>query len=54
MVTQDLLFAKRISDRIAFLKDGILTDFLTVSEFFNNAINENLDSFLNSYTEISK
>ena len=54
LVTQDLLFAKRISDKIAFLKDGSLTNFLPVSEFFNNAANENLDSFLNSFTEISK
>ncbi len=54
LVTQDLLFAKRISDRIAFLKDGRMTNFLPVSEFFNNASNESLDSFLNSFTEISK
>ena len=54
LVTQDLLFAKRVSDRVAFLKDGSLTNFLPVSEFFNNEANENLDSFLNSFTEISK
>jgi ABC-type dipeptide/oligopeptide/nickel transport system ATPase component len=54
LITQDMLFAKRISDRIAFLKNGRLTDFLSVPEFFNNAINENLESFLNSYNEISK
>lgn len=54
LVTQDLLFAKRISDRIAFIKDGSLTNFLPVSEFFNNKENKNLDSFLNSFTEISK
>ncbi|MEJ2616925.1 MAG: ATP-binding cassette domain-containing protein, partial [Ignavibacteriaceae bacterium] len=54
LVTQDLLFAKRISDRIAFLKDGSLTNFLPVLEFFNNTENKNLDSFLNSFTEISK
>ncbi|MFZ0455856.1 MAG: ATP-binding cassette domain-containing protein [Ignavibacteriaceae bacterium] len=54
LVTQDLLFAKRISDRIAFLKDGSLTNFLPVSEFFNNTVNENLDPFLKSFTEISK
>ena len=53
LVTQDMLFAKRISDQISFLKDGNLTDFLSVPEFFNNIINENLDSFLNSYSEVS-
>ena len=53
LVTQDMLFAKRISDQISFLKDGSLTDFLSVPEFFNNIINENLDSFLNSYSEVS-
>ena len=54
LVTQDLLFAKRISDSIAFLKDGSLTNFLPVSEFFNSAVNGNLDSFLNSFSEISE
>lgn len=54
LVTQDLSFAKKISDRIAFLKNGGLTNFLSVSEFFSNADDENLDSFLNSFTEISK
>ncbi len=53
LVTQDMMFAKRISNKISFLKDGSLTDFLSVQDFFNNTINENLDSFLNSYSEVS-
>ncbi len=53
LVTQDVLFAKKISDKIAFLTDGNLSDFFSVSEFFNSNINEKLNSFLNSYLEIS-
>jgi peptide/nickel transport system ATP-binding protein len=53
LVTQDLLFAKRISNKIAFLEDGSLTDFFDVSDFFNNTNNEKLNIFLNSYAEIS-
>lgn len=53
LVTQDLLFAKRISDKIAFLKDCNLTNFLSVSDFFDNEKNRNQNSFLSSYTEIS-
>ena len=54
LVTQDLKFAGKISNKISFLKDSCLSEFLPVSEFFNNEINENLDSFLKSYFEISK
>ena len=53
LVTQDLLFAKKISNKIAFLSDGNLTDFFSVSDFFDNVNNEKLNLFLNSYTEIS-
>ena len=53
LVTQDLLFAKKISDKIAFLVDGNLSKFFSVSDFFNSRIDENLNSFLNSYLEIS-
>jgi peptide/nickel transport system ATP-binding protein len=53
LVTQDLLFAKKISDKIAFLIDGNLTTFFSVSEFFNITTNDKLNSFLNSFTEIS-
>ncbi len=53
LVTQDLLFAKRISNKIAFLFDGNLTEFFSVPDFFDNSNNEKLNLFLNSYTEIS-
>ena len=53
LVTQDLLFAKKISNKIAFLFDGNLSDFFSVPEFFNNPKNEKLNLFLNSYAEIS-
>ena len=52
LVTQDLLFAKKISDKIALLREGSLTEFFSVSEFFNTG-NEKLNLFLNSYSEIS-
>ena len=53
LVTQDLLFAKKISDKIAFLIDGNLTEFNSVPEFFANTDNEKLNLFLSSYSEIS-
>jgi ABC-type dipeptide/oligopeptide/nickel transport system ATPase component len=53
LVTQDLLFAKMISDKIAFLIDGNLTEFNSVPDFFANSGNEKLNLFLSSYSEIS-
>ena len=34
IVTHDITFAEKVSDEIAFLSDGILTQFITKDEFF--------------------
>jgi ABC-type glutathione transport system ATPase component len=36
LVTQDIDFAKRISNKIAWLSDGCLSEFKSVEEFFND------------------
>jgi ABC-type polar amino acid transport system ATPase subunit len=51
IVTQDVKFAKEISDEIAFLSDGKLGSFKTAGNFFLNPP-EKLDVFLRSYKEL--
>ena len=35
IITQDLLFAEKVSDEIAYLSDGKLSEFIPVSKFFS-------------------
>ena len=35
LVTQEIMFAKKISDKIALLQDSTLTEFIDTNEFFN-------------------
>lgn len=51
IVTQDVKFAKEISDEIAFLSDGKLSSFKAVDNFFLNP-DEKLDVFLKSFKEL--
>jgi ABC-type glutathione transport system ATPase component len=52
IVTHDLGFAKEVSDQLAFLQDGILSDFKNSDDFFSN-YNETLYSnFIKSYDEL--
>lgn len=40
LITQDLLFAEKLSNRIALLDNNSLTDFLPPADFFNEVDNE--------------
>lgn len=51
IVTQDVKFAKEISDEIAFLSNGKLGNFFTTEKFFLNP-DEKLDVFLKSFVEM--
>lgn len=52
VVTQDINFAKKISDKIAFLHEGKLSEFRATEEFFNPAENGVESSFIKSYEEV--
>ncbi|HKI77374.1 MAG TPA: ATP-binding cassette domain-containing protein [Ignavibacteriaceae bacterium] len=46
LVTQDISFAEKISDRIAYLSNGKLSDFRSVDDFLNDPGNPLLEKFL--------
>ncbi len=46
LITQDVTFAKAISDKIAFLHNGILSDFYSADQFFGEFAEANKISFL--------
>lgn len=52
LVTQDISFAERVSDKIAYLADGTLSEFFTINNFFIHAENEKLIKFLEANTKI--
>jgi len=52
LVTQDLIFANMISDKIALLTNGKLTQFLPPSEFFKSHENISDDNLINSYLQL--
>jgi len=52
IVTHDLGFAKEISDQLAFLQGGILSDFKNSNDFFNNHQATPYSNFINSYNEL--
>jgi ABC-type glutathione transport system ATPase component len=52
IVTQDINFAKDISDDIAFLQNGLLSDFASKDLFFKNNKDNVYSSFLKSYYEL--
>lgn len=53
LVTQDLSFANMISDKIALLTNGKLTQFLPSTEFFKSRDNVLADNLINSYFQLS-
>lgn len=53
IVTQDILFAEKISNKISFLKDGRLTEFLNFEDF-NESDNVNIQNFMKSYEILSR
>ena len=52
LVTQDLSFANMISDKIALLTNGKLTQFLPPNEFFKSQENILADNLINSYLQL--
>lgn len=53
IVTQDIFFAESVSDKIAFLGNGKLTEFISTSDFMSSNDHQ-LVNFLNAYKELSK
>lgn len=52
LVTQDLTFAKKISDKIALINNGKLSKFLPPNEFLNSQEILTANSLVNSYQKI--
>lgn len=53
LVTHDLVFARKISDKIAFLSNGKLSRFYSNEEFFSVHDSESLELFLDAHKQIS-
>ena len=53
LVTHDLDFANKVSDKIAFLSGGKLTEFYSPEEFFKVKNYSDLEKFLNSHNQIA-
>ncbi|RPI63894.1 MAG: ABC transporter ATP-binding protein [Ignavibacteriales bacterium] len=52
IVTQDIDFAKEISDKIAFLNDNKLSEFIEIVDFFKDSELSLHNTFLQSYKEL--
>jgi ABC-type glutathione transport system ATPase component len=53
LVTHDIVFANKVSDKIAFLSKGKLTEFYTPEEFFKVTNYSELENFLNSHNQLT-
>jgi len=53
LVTQDIKFAEKVSDEIAFLSDGTLSSFKIKEDFFKQSDGEALQSLINSFSELT-
>ena len=53
LVTQDLSFANMISDKVALITNGKLTQFLPPNEFFKSQKNILADDLINSYLQLN-
>jgi ABC-type glutathione transport system ATPase component len=51
IVTQDINFAKKVSNYIAFISDGTISQFFPAKEFINSDAAEH-NQFINSYREL--
>ena len=49
IVTQDISFAKEVSDQVAYLDKGTLTEFVDVKTFFNESNSKKYQNFLASF-----
>lgn len=54
LVTHDISFAEKASDKIAFLHEGRLSEFLPVVDFFKVHNYLELERFLNAYRKLSE
>jgi ABC-type glutathione transport system ATPase component len=52
IVTQDINFAEKVSDHIAFISDGTISQFFPANEFINSVESEH-NQFINSYRELN-
>jgi ABC-type glutathione transport system ATPase component len=52
LVTQDLSFANMISDKVALITNGKMTQFLPQAEFFKSQKNILADDLINSYLQL--
>ena len=52
VVTQDIYFAKEVSDEITFLNKGTLSDFQSKDSFFNDASDNAYSNFLKTFDEL--
>ena len=52
IVTQDISFAKEISDEISFLHEHSLTEFVETNKFFEDAEQKPYNNFLKSFKEL--
>jgi len=52
IVTQDINFAEKVSDHIAFISEGTISQFFPANEFINSVETE-YNHFINSYRELS-
>lgn len=52
IVTQDINFAKEISDEISFLHEHSLSEFIEVNKFFEDAEQKPYNKFLKSFKEL--
>ena len=52
IVTQDINFAEKVSDYIAFISDEAISQFFPANEFINSVESEH-NQFINSYRELS-
>jgi len=53
IVTQDINFAEKASDHIAFISDKTISQFFPANEFINSVESEH-NQFINSYRELSQ
>jgi ABC-type glutathione transport system ATPase component len=53
LVTHDLAFANKVSDRIAFLSKGKLTEFYSPEDFLKVTNYTELENFLNSHNQLT-
>lgn len=48
IVTHEMRFAEKVSDRVVYMREGVIDQIGTPEEIFKNSDNENLKRFLNS------